>query len=105
MAEKIQGGGGHGGPDPDGSYEEIVYDRLDVGSTRDRDGRVTHYTHDGARRLTGILDPANRLIQLAWWQGGGWRAVYGIQPYDLLVCSSLLYPARCLYRLIEYDAV
>ncbi len=59
----------------DGSYEEIDYDRLDVSSTRDRDGRVTQYTHDAARRLTGVRDPANRLVQLAWCQCGALSAL------------------------------
>ncbi|MGH7441626.1 MAG: hypothetical protein ACREKE_03015, partial [bacterium] len=60
---------------PDSTYEQIAYDRLDVASTRDRDGRVTHYTHDAARRLTGIQDPAGRLIQLAWCDCGALTAL------------------------------
>ena len=60
---------------PDGSYEEIIYNRLDVASTRDRDGRLTQYSYDAARRPTGILDPANHLVQLAWCQCGALSAL------------------------------
>ena len=60
---------------PDTTYEEITYDKLDVFSTRDRDGRVTHYTHDAARHLTGVLDPANHLIQLSWCHCGALSAL------------------------------
>jgi YD repeat-containing protein len=54
---------------PDGTYEETIYDRLDVGSRRDRLGRITRYYHDGLRRLIATRDPAGRTIAQAWCQG------------------------------------
>jgi YD repeat-containing protein len=51
---------------PDGTFETILYDRLDVSSRRDRAGRVTRYYYDPLRRLTATRDPLNRTIQQAW---------------------------------------
>jgi len=37
---------------PDTTFRQTVYDRLSVGSVRDRLGRTTQYTNDGLGRAT-----------------------------------------------------
>ena len=51
---------------PDGTYEEITYDKLDRVSFRDRLGRMTQYTWDANRHLTSETDPLNRRILYEW---------------------------------------
>jgi YD repeat-containing protein len=51
---------------PDDTYSEIVYERLDVSSRRDRLGRITRYYYDALRRLTTTRDPLNRTIRQEW---------------------------------------
>jgi RHS repeat-associated protein len=51
---------------PDGTYEQTIYNRLDVEWKRDRQGRWTHYYHDALRRLAKVVDPLNRTTQYDW---------------------------------------
>ena len=37
---------------PDGTYEEVIYEKLDVSTYRDRKGRITSYFYDPSRRLS-----------------------------------------------------
>jgi YD repeat-containing protein len=60
---------------PDDTFEEAIYDRLDVGEIRDRLGRVTRFRYDGARRLTSVIDAAQRIVQLAWCACGSLEAL------------------------------
>ena len=48
---------------PDGTFEEITYERLDPLSHRDRLGRITRYSYDAERRLTAVRDASGRTIQ------------------------------------------
>ena len=41
---------------PDGTYEEIVYDKLDPARRRDRLGRWSETHHDANRRVDGLFD-------------------------------------------------
>jgi RHS repeat-associated protein len=51
---------------PDGTYQEVVYDRLDPVRTRDRLGRWTASTHNARRQLTTFRDPLGRLLTFDW---------------------------------------
>ena len=51
---------------PDGTYEEITYDKLDRVSFRDRLGRSSQYSWDANRHLTSETDPLNRKILYEW---------------------------------------
>ncbi len=42
---------------PDGTADRYTYDKLDLASYRDRQGRLWVYTHDADRRLTKMVDP------------------------------------------------
>ena len=55
---------------PDSTYEEITYDRLDVGDVRDRLGRNTQFFRNGVRQVTDIIDPLNRLTHYNWCSCG-----------------------------------
>jgi RHS repeat-associated protein len=51
---------------PDGTYEASTYDRLDLGTQRDRLGRLTRYYYDAVRRLVGTRDPLGRTVRQDW---------------------------------------
>jgi YD repeat-containing protein len=51
---------------PDGTYEETVYDRLDVSGVRDRAGRWTLLAHNALRQLEKVQDPQGRITQFGW---------------------------------------
>jgi RHS repeat-associated protein len=55
---------------PDGTYEFVVYDRLDVSSRRDRAGRVTRYYYDALRRLTATRSPLGDTVRQEWCDCG-----------------------------------
>ncbi len=60
---------------PDGTYEEITYNRLDLEIVRDRTGRQTRLTHDSLRQLTAIQDALGRVTRLQWCGCGGLDAI------------------------------
>ncbi len=51
---------------PDGTYEEITYNRLDKGTFRDRLGRLTQYAYDANQNLLSETDPLNRSTLYEW---------------------------------------
>ncbi len=53
---------------PDSTYEETVYNRLDVEKRRDRLGRWTYMFNDALRRVVATRDPLGRTTQ---YQYGG----------------------------------
>ncbi|HJQ56663.1 MAG TPA: peptidase C39, partial [Vineibacter sp.] len=55
---------------PDSSLTIYTYDKLDLGSVKDRLGRVWSYTYDANRRLTKIRDPFGNETLLAYNQTG-----------------------------------
>jgi len=48
---------------PDATFEEWTYDRLDVASHRDREGRVTNYLHNPLGQLMVVTDPEGNITQ------------------------------------------
>ena len=60
---------------PDGTYEQTTYDRLDAAERRDRLGRITRLTYDGARRVAATTDPAGRTITQVWCACGSLDAL------------------------------
>jgi YD repeat-containing protein len=55
---------------PDGTYEEIVYNRFDPERRRDRLGRWTYTFYDALRRVTATRDPAGRTTSQVWCSCG-----------------------------------
>jgi RHS repeat-associated protein len=55
---------------PDGTNEQIAYDKLDRASFRDRLGRITSYTHNAEQQLTQVTDPLNRVVKMDWCRCG-----------------------------------
>jgi RHS repeat-associated protein len=51
---------------PDGSFEEVTYNRLDTEGKRDRLGHWTRTFHDALRRVVALHDPAGRMTQLQY---------------------------------------
>jgi RHS repeat-associated protein len=51
---------------PDGTFEQITYDRLDPVQWRDRLGRIWQASYDALRRPVSFTDPLGRTTQLAW---------------------------------------
>lgn len=47
----------------DGTYEQIIYNRLDPEWLRDRAGRWTHRWYNPLRQLVAVQDPAGRLVE------------------------------------------
>ena len=60
---------------PDGTHEEIAYNRLDPEVLRDRAGRETRLTYDSLRQLTAIQDALGRATRFQWCGCGGLSAV------------------------------
>ncbi len=55
---------------PDGTFEQIVYNRLDAVTVKDRLGRLSHTTYDQLRRVIFIKDALGRLTKLDWCNCG-----------------------------------
>jgi RHS repeat-associated protein len=55
---------------PDGTFEQITYDRLDAVEFRDRLGRVTRAAYDALQRLTSVTDPLGRVTRMEWCNCG-----------------------------------
>ncbi|PYM13244.1 MAG: hypothetical protein DME18_09465 [Verrucomicrobia bacterium] len=60
---------------PDGTYEEIAYNRLDPEVLRDRAGRETRLTYDSLRQLVSVQDALGRITHYDWCGCGGLDAV------------------------------
>ena len=60
---------------PDGTFEQITYDRLKPGTVRDRLGRITTYTYDSLQQLVSIQDPLGRLTRFQWCRCGELEAL------------------------------
>jgi RHS repeat-associated protein len=58
---------------PDSTYAETIFLKLDPQTSRDRQGRLTHYVYNSIRQLISVTDPANRTIQYRWCKCGGLR--------------------------------
>jgi len=51
---------------PDGTYEQQVYDKLDVVASRDRLGRWTQMNYTLLGQLASVTNPAGETIQYSW---------------------------------------
>ena len=60
---------------PDGTYDSVVYTRLDVAQQRDRLGRITRLFYDPVRRLTATRDPLGRTVTQQWCACGSLDAL------------------------------
>jgi RHS repeat-associated protein len=60
---------------PDGTYEEITYDRLDPEWTRDRLGRWSQNFYDALRRLVVTQDPLYRITIYNWCNCGSLEGI------------------------------
>jgi RHS repeat-associated protein len=60
---------------PDGTYEQIVYDRLDPVLKRDRRGHWTATTYDTLRRVRDIRDSLNRVTHFEWCGCGSLESI------------------------------
>src|SRR6185436_13145833 len=60
---------------PDDTFEQYVYDRLDLVSVVDRRGQVTSYAYDANRRRTSVTDPLGRVTRFDYYDNGVLEAV------------------------------
>jgi len=56
---------------PDGTFEQVTYDRLDRNIIRDRAGRLTLFNYDSMRQLTQVTDTLGRATRFEWCGCGG----------------------------------
>jgi RHS repeat-associated protein len=55
---------------PDATYEETAYNKLDVASVRDREGRVTSHLYNTIRQRIQTTDPLSRVTGYEWCKCG-----------------------------------
>lgn len=60
---------------PDGTYEETIYNLLNVEWTRDRLGRWTHTYFNSIRQVIGVEDPEYRFTGYEWCRCGDLRKI------------------------------
>jgi RHS repeat-associated protein len=60
---------------PDGTYEQIIYDRLDPEWKRDRMGRWTHNFYNALQNLVGVEDAALRFTRYNWCTCGSLESI------------------------------
>jgi len=51
---------------PDSTFEQLIYDRLDVTNVTDRAGRQTLFEFDNVRRMKKRTDPLGRVTLFDW---------------------------------------
>ena len=60
---------------PDDTFEQYVYDRLDLVSVIDRRRQVTSYAYDAGRRRTSVTDPLGRATRFDYYDNGVLKAL------------------------------
>lgn len=60
---------------PDGTWQEITYDRLNPSVVRDRLGRETRYTYDSVQQIAAIQDALGRVTRFDWCKCGDLKSV------------------------------
>ncbi|MBL9169181.1 MAG: hypothetical protein JNN07_15685 [Verrucomicrobiales bacterium] len=60
---------------PDGSFEQLTYDRLDVVAVRDRAGRQTVFEFDAVRQMKRKTDPLGRVTLFEWCRCGAIKSL------------------------------
>jgi len=56
--------------DPDGTHEDVAWDRLDVSGRTDRYGNMTGYDYDALRNLVSETDPSGHLTRYGYFANG-----------------------------------
>ncbi len=51
---------------PDGTSENTIFDRLDIGATVDRKGQWTYMAYNPLRQLVEVKDPQGRITRMDW---------------------------------------
>ena len=59
---------------PDGTFDQITYDRLDCTEVQDRAGGQTFFDHDNMRQMTKRTDPLGRVTLLDWCRCGALKS-------------------------------
>lgn len=60
---------------PDGTFQQITYDRLRPGVVRDRLGRETRYTYNALRQISAIQDALGRVTRFDWCKCGDLKSL------------------------------
>lgn len=60
---------------PDGTSQDRIYDRMEVGAIRDRLGRETHFSYDGLRRIAAVQDALGHTTRFQWCGCGSLAAL------------------------------
>lgn len=60
---------------PDGSFEQVVYEKMHIAHQRDRLGRWSHNVYDSLRRKSAIIDGLGRVTQFIWCSCGSLNEV------------------------------
>jgi RHS repeat-associated protein len=60
---------------PDGTYDQFVYNRLDLEAIKDRLGRWTTNTYNAIRQLASTQDPLGRVTQYEWCRCGAAKSL------------------------------
>jgi len=64
---------------PDGTSVSNIYNRLDLGTAKDRLGNWTRYTYDGLQHLTTVTNANNGVTIYSWCGCGSLSAIYDAQ--------------------------
>ena len=51
---------------PDSTHKQFIYDKLDLGKSRDRRGRWSQYFHNPVREMTAVRDALGRTTSMEW---------------------------------------
>jgi RHS repeat-associated protein len=60
---------------PDGTFEQMTFDRLDPVVLRNRAGRLTLLNYDSHRQLAQVTDPLGRATRLDWCSCGALKSL------------------------------
>jgi RHS repeat-associated protein len=60
---------------PDGTFEKLTYDKLDLASYTNREGHVWTYSHDADRRLISVTDPLGNTTSFGYYENGALKSV------------------------------
>lgn len=60
---------------PDGTTRQYTWNKLDLASVTDRQGRVKQYTYDAVRNLIGMTDPMGRQTQFTYYENGALKSL------------------------------
>lgn len=82
---------------PDGSFEQITYDRLLPGKVRDREGRTTEYLYNALQQMSGVRTSTGDFTSYEWCKCGGLQKLidakgqttaWTYDPYGRLIAKT-----------------